>query len=99
MEPLTDGATQYKILPTGSQRGKPLLVSDDGFSYTVRRQGVTQTTWRCSSRKCSGSVKEISGDFGVTMQHDHDGQPGLSLGLEIKAEVRRNLHTFDRNIF
>jgi len=81
-------APLYNILPKGSQRGKPLLVSDDGFSYTIRRAGKRQTTWRCSNRKCSGAVTEMEGNFGLTNAHIHEGRAGLGLGLEIKMKVK-----------
>lgn len=77
----------YKVLPTGSQRGKPLLVADDGFTYTVRRSSQNSTVWRCSNRKCGGIVKETQNAFDLTAGHNHSSKPGLHLGTEIRVKV------------
>ena len=78
---------KFVILPNGSQRSKPLLVSNDGFSYTVNRVGAAVTSWRCSVRKCGGIVKQKVGGFIRTRTHCHAAQPGLHLGAQMKEKV------------
>lgn len=77
----------FKILPTDTQCGKPLLTVHDGFTYTVRRQSEDATSWRCSNRKCSGTVRETLGTFEPTVEHNHQSNPGIHLKIEIKAKV------------
>ena len=47
----------YQILPTGSQRGTPLLVSSSGYTYVIRNTKGNKTHWRCSVRSKNNSCK------------------------------------------
>ncbi|XP_033733580.1 uncharacterized protein LOC117322752 [Pecten maximus] len=47
---LDDQPTTYEVLAKGTTRGKPLLVSSDGYTYTVKRTNKSTTIWTCSLR-------------------------------------------------
>lgn len=88
----------YRILPTGSQRGGPLLVDSRGNSYNKKpsdkRHKSTRTVWTCSRRKkglcCLAKVYQEGDTFlpGVE-EHLHKAEPGRDKKLEIVAEVKK----------
>ena len=40
----------FKVVSTGTTTQKPLLVSSDGFSYSVKTVRPTSTLWHCTKR-------------------------------------------------
>jgi hypothetical protein len=58
----------YEVIEKGTERGKPKLVTSDGYSFVINRtfnSGVVE--WRCSVRrkdlKCSAIVKQKGDSF------------------------------------
>ena len=57
----------YEILPTGTQRAKPLLTSTDGHTYVIKPGYTERTIWQCSVKQktlfCGMTVIEENGIF------------------------------------
>ncbi|XP_062585673.1 uncharacterized protein LOC134247321 [Saccostrea cucullata] len=82
----------FKVLEKGSKRGGRLLVSSDGYSYTVKRENQRSTLWRCSKRStnftCHSSVTQRGGHFKQGVRHHiHMPDPHPNL-REITARVK-----------
>ncbi|XP_062616522.1 uncharacterized protein LOC134278217 [Saccostrea cucullata] len=92
---LEDVPVTFKVLEKGSSRGGRLLVSSDGYSYCVKREGQKTTTWTCSMRskklKCYASVSQ-QGELFVkgSSKHLHPGNLKLPHLKEISAKVKQS---------
>ena len=65
-----DQDVQYWIVPAGTQRGKPILVDNRGYSYTKwwqRNPDSSKSTWVCSirgkSQRCPVSIIQRGDNF------------------------------------
>ena len=85
-------AVTFEVIPNGTERGRPKLVSSDGFSYVINRQLKKSTDWRCSVRtkanKCPATVKQVGDAFETSsVPHSHSARPGLHWAVQKKVEV------------
>ena len=83
-----EGVT-YTVFPEGSKKGKPLLVSSDGFRYSIKKHNnrSNSVTWICSSRStkisCYASVVQKGAEFKKMKDHHH--APDISLQEKVTA--------------
>lgn len=83
----------YQILEATTQRGKPKLIDNLGFTYTLAREGKKVTAWRCAVRNsqttCSATVQQRGDTFTRGPQpHNHSGEPGAAANARIQREVK-----------
>lgn len=92
-EVLPDAEVTYEIIERGTERGKPKLVSSDGYAYVVNRTFPSGTVdWRCSVRRkglsCSATVKQTGDSFRASSSgHCHPAKPGLNVAVQVKQKV------------
>ena len=73
----------YEILKSGIKRGNDMLVSNQGFSYTVLRKNKSGSTtyWRCTERSsksyCNATVAQTGDEIKHGSSH-HNHPPDLS---------------------
>ncbi|VDI55258.1 Hypothetical predicted protein [Mytilus galloprovincialis] len=77
-----------------TQRGKPKLVDNIGFSYTLKREKNGARTWWCSVRNktthCGVILHEKDGVFiPPSIQHNHTAAPGTLTATKIKVTVKQ----------
>lgn len=87
---------EFQILETGSQRGKPLLIDDQGFSYVHARIGKKITAWRCSVRSsaktCPATVSQQGNVFSRGPQlHNHSGNPSAAPKTRLKIKLKEQV--------
>ncbi|XP_052220789.1 uncharacterized protein LOC127837581 [Dreissena polymorpha] len=84
---------KYTVVDAGTKRGKPKLVSSDGYSFTFKKQTKKQAVWRCSVRRkafmCTASVTQEGDIFQAKGTHTHAADPSMRK----KVELKRNLKT------
>ena len=83
----------YQVIAASSQRGRPKLIDNLGFTYVQSRVGKTVTSWRCSVRStygaCSATVRQTGDSFSRGPQpHNHAGQPGAAATTRIQVAVK-----------
>ena len=83
----------FQILDDTTQRGKPKLIDNLGYTYTLAREGKTVTAWRCAVRNskttCSATVQQRGEQFTRGPQpHNHSGQPGAAANARIQREIK-----------
>ncbi|KAH3706101.1 hypothetical protein DPMN_065481, partial [Dreissena polymorpha] len=68
---------EYTVVDAGTKRGKPKLVSSDGYSFTFKTK--KQAVWRCSVRRkafmCTASVTQEGDIFQAKGTHTHAADP------------------------
>jgi len=82
----------FKVVSTGTTKQKPLLVSSDGFSYSVKTVRPTSTLWHCTKRSrqcpCKATVLQRNAEFSVgAHQHCHEPEPGVATVAQVRADV------------
>lgn len=83
----------YEVIERGTERGKPKLVSSDGYAYVINRTFPSGTVdWRCSVRRkglsCSATVKQTGDSFRASSSgHCHPAKPGLKVSVQVKKQV------------
>ncbi|XP_060574759.1 uncharacterized protein LOC132732364 [Ruditapes philippinarum] len=81
----------FEVFPEGSKRGKPLLVSSDGFRYSVKKNQKKSVLWICSSRslkvRCYATVIQKGSEF-VRGHTSHQHGPKVSLKEKISVSVQ-----------
>lgn len=88
-------AVTYEIIEKGTERGKPKLVSSDGYAYVINRKFPSGTVdWRCSVRRkylvCSATVKQTGESFNPSSrEHSHPAKPGLIVSVHVKKTGER----------
>ena len=90
--------SEFQVIEGASQRGKPLLIDNQGYSYTQARVGKTVTAWRCSvrssSKTCPATVQQRGEKFSRGPQpHSHSGNPGAAAKARITVEVKEQAST------
>ncbi|KAL8580816.1 hypothetical protein ACOMHN_017320 [Nucella lapillus] len=90
---MEDQPLTFEIIARGTQRGQPLLVDSEGFTYGIHRQSKDGAThWRCTRRraacKCQVMVRQ-EGDIFTrgTQEHLHAAESGAA----VKAKLVRNV--------
>ncbi|KAL8570124.1 hypothetical protein ACOMHN_033803 [Nucella lapillus] len=90
---MEDQPVTFEIIARGTQRGQPLLVDSEGFTYGIHRQSKDGAThWRCTRRraacKCQVMVRQ-EGDIFTrgTQEHLHVAESGAA----VKAKLVRNV--------
>ncbi|XP_053378766.1 uncharacterized protein LOC128548302 [Mercenaria mercenaria] len=93
--------TTCTVHEQGSKRGKPLLVSSDGFRYNVKKKQNNSVLWTCSSRSvtvpCYATVIQKGNDF-VRGASDHKNYPEVSLNqkisiyMQVKTKANENVY-------
>ena len=90
--PSSAGVT-FEVIDKGTERGKPKLVSSDGYSYVVNRKFPSGTVdWRCSIRRkgmsCYATIKQKGDIFQTsTRGHSHTAKPGLKVSVKLNKQV------------
>ncbi|KAL8615629.1 hypothetical protein ACOMHN_026619 [Nucella lapillus] len=90
---MEDQPVTFEIIARGTQRGQPLLVDSEGFTYGIHRQSKDGAThWRCTRRraacKCQVMVRQ-EGDIFTrgTQEHLHAAESEAA----VKAKLVRNV--------
>ncbi|CAG2203381.1 unnamed protein product [Mytilus edulis] len=89
-EDVPAGPVTYTVIDNATQRGKPKLVDNIGFSYTLKSEKNGARTWQCSVRNktihCGVIVHEKDGVFiPPSIQHNHTAAPGTLTATKIKV--------------
>ncbi|KAL8578552.1 hypothetical protein ACOMHN_028824 [Nucella lapillus] len=90
---MEDQPVTFEIIARGTQRGQPLFVDSEGFTYGIHRQSKDGAThWRCTrcraACKCQVMVRQ-EGDIFTrgTQEHLHAAESGAA----VKAKLVRNV--------
>ncbi|XP_033746946.1 uncharacterized protein LOC117332171 [Pecten maximus] len=91
---LDDQPTTYEVLAKGTTRGKPLLVSSDGYTYTVKRTNKSTTIWTCSIRskniRCYASIVAKGTQFNRGPQeHVHPPEPRKTAKAKVTMKAKQ----------
>jgi hypothetical protein len=83
----------FQIQDGCTQRGKPKLFDNKGYTYNQCRVGKTVTYWRCAVRndnhRCPATVQQKGDVFTRGPQpHSHHGEPGAAANCRIQREVK-----------
>ncbi|KAH3825858.1 hypothetical protein DPMN_127741 [Dreissena polymorpha] len=74
------------------ERGKPKLVSSDGYSFTFKTK--KQAVWQCSVRRkafmCTASVMQEGDIFQAKGTHTHAADPSMRKKVELKRNYFYN---------
>ena len=70
---------------TTTSRGKPCLLLN-GFSYTIKKQGLTQTTWICRFSTCKTTLTQRSDIYTVSSPHNHNASYDANKKLFIRIK-------------
>ena len=73
----------YQIIDDSSQRGKPKLFDNKGFTYIMNKTHKTSQEWRCSVRnkttRCCATVKQVDDKFTRgSHKHNHPSDPSAA---------------------
>ena len=86
----SDSETEWEIIENGTEKGKPQLVNQNGYSYVISRVRNETRYWVCSVRnknmKCRATVTEKSGVLNVS-NIDHCHQPVVGALALTKMKV------------
>ena len=80
----------YKVLPTGSQRGAPLLVVSGGAKFVHKKKYPSgKVLWRCSVRTCNATISQAGDVFTPGPQpHNHTILIGADTAAVINNQVK-----------
>ena len=83
----------WEVIEEGSEKGKPKLVNNSGYSYVVNRVRNGTKYWRCSVRnsniKCPATVTERRGVFTSSQApHCHSPVSGASVLTKLKVAFK-----------
>lgn len=86
---------EFQIIDESSQRGKPKLIDNLGYSYHQTRVGKKVTAWRCVVRNakviCGATVQQKGDIFTRGPQpHNHAGNPSAASTARIQKEVKQH---------
>ncbi|KAH3884857.1 hypothetical protein DPMN_008842 [Dreissena polymorpha] len=89
---------EYTVVDAGTKRGKPKLVSSDGYSFTFKKQTKKQAVWRFSVRRkafmCTASVTQEGDIFQAKGTHTHAARekhrPTDPSSLDFEVDKRDN---------
>ncbi|XP_066268880.1 uncharacterized protein [Branchiostoma lanceolatum] len=90
----SDTPVTYTVVEGATRKGRDMLVSSTGYSYTVKpvKQGNGQAThWRCTKRNGSVDCRAIVTQKGEQYQagfHSHCHPPELSATLQAQVTVQ-----------
>lgn len=105
---IEDQPVTYTLLPTGTKKGGPLVVSSDGYAYshlkTLKKGGIV---WRCNKRSkmhpCQAKLTSYGDEYrrGPTT-HTHEPDPSLlykkQLVTKVKSEASQHIFHSARDI-
>ncbi|KAG1679378.1 hypothetical protein GQR58_012952 [Nymphon striatum] len=91
---LTDVGPRFQVVDGATQRGKPMLVDQLGYSFTVKKKSARGTSWWCSVRnkreRCPATVAERNGAFHVgNLRHCHPAQPGVLAAKTVIVQSKK----------
>lgn len=83
----------FSGIQASTLRNKKTLVDSRGYTFTIKREGKTVTTWRCSllnkTITWSVTVKELPTRFVEGHQpHNHPPTTGVKTATLIKADIQ-----------
>ena len=89
--PIDTDPEKYELIKKGSKRGKDIVVSDHGFSFTFKEECSTYSTWSCTvrpkKRPCLARLRYQDGRWRLLGRHNHDGQEGLKTKILLTIKV------------
>ncbi|XP_063077820.1 uncharacterized protein LOC134467811 [Engraulis encrasicolus] len=95
-EPLDDhpGGSSYEVVEAGTKRGRPQLIDNLGFCFSIVHRLANSITWRCTARPvgapCRAKVVERDGTFEAGQhQHNHAPNIGAATAVKVAARVKR----------
>ena len=86
-------AVTYEIVKQSSKRGRPKLIDNQGYCYSIQRQRGVVTDWQCSVRPkvnpCRATVRQRGDHFqrGKNV-HNHQAQVGALMSAKITSHVK-----------
>ena len=86
-------AVRYEIVTQSSKRGRPKLIDNQGYCYSIQRQKGVVTDWQCSVRPkvnpCRASVRQRGDQFQRGNHvHNHQAQVGALMSAKITSHVK-----------
>ena len=88
--PIDSDPEKYELI-NGSKRGKNIVVSDHGFSFTFKEERSRYSTWSCTARPrkraCLARLRYQDGKWRLLGRHNHDGQQGLKTKIFLTVKV------------
>ena len=82
---------QFTLIEGGSTKGKNIVATDYGFSFTLKEETAAKSTWCCSVRRkgcyCPATLIYKDGDYTMRGKHLHEGEPGLLEKIQLRKEV------------
>ena len=86
-------AVTYEIVKQSSKRGRPKLINNQGYCYSIQRQRGVVTDWQCSVRPkvnpCQATVQQRGDQFQCGNHvHNHQAQVGALMSAKITSHVK-----------
>ena len=86
-------AITYEIVQQSSKRGRPKLIDNQGYCYSIQRQRGDVTDWQCSVRPkvnpCRATVRQHGDKFQCGSHvHNHQAQVGALVSAKITSHVK-----------
>ena len=86
-------AVTYEIVKQSSKRGRPKLIDNQGYCYSIKRQRGVVTDWQCSVRPkvnpCRATVRQRGDHFQRGNHvHNHQAQVGALMSAKITSHVK-----------
>ena len=83
----------YEIVMQSSKRGRPKLIDNQGYCYSIQRQRGIVTDWQCSVRPkvnpCRATVRQRGDQFQCGNHvHNHQAQVGALMSAKITSHVK-----------
>ena len=90
---ITDEGPRFQILDGATQRKKPMLLDNRGYSFTIKgKKGRVTKRWctvRNKRERCPAAVSEMSGVFREGhLRHCHPVKPGLLTARKVKVQAK-----------
>ena len=89
----TQDEVTYSILEKGTHQGKQLLLSPDGYTYTVDKVKTTLTGtvtyWKCSHRKesCKARVTARVSGYEPKGEHNHQADHETNRKRQLQSKI------------
>ena len=86
-------AVTYEIVTQSSKRGRPKLIDNWGYCYSIQRQRGVVIDWQCSVRPkvnpCRATVRQRGDQFQRGNHvHNHQAQVGALMSAKITSHVK-----------
>ena len=86
-------AVTYEIVTQSSKRGRPKLIDNQGYCYSIQSQRGVVTDWQCSVRPkinpCRATVRQRGDQFQRGNRvHNHQAQVGALTSAKITSHVK-----------